>query len=172
MTAERDWLEGQRYEDKFSMLPEPGQTIAFTGTKQGMTARQLTQVAAWILGAAEIHHGDCVGADAQLHELALAADVPRIVIHPPTNPAKRAFCHHKNRLATELGLITSEVIVLPERPYLDRNRDIVDAAQLLIAAPKEPAEPDRLRAGGTWHAARYARRDRLGRLVPTWIAWP
>jgi predicted Rossmann fold nucleotide-binding protein DprA/Smf involved in DNA uptake len=40
------------------------------------------------------------------------------------------------------------------RPFLRRNRDIVDACQLLIVAPGEEAER---RRSGTWATYRYAR---------------
>ena len=40
------------------------------------------------------------------------------------------------------------------KPYLDRNRDIVDACEVLLATPDGP---ERLRSG-TWSTVRYARK--------------
>jgi predicted Rossmann fold nucleotide-binding protein DprA/Smf involved in DNA uptake len=56
------------------------------------------------------------------------------------------------------------VVHTPKAP-LDRNRDIVDAAAVLIAAPKEMTETLR---SGTWATVRYARKQ--GKQV--WIVWP
>ena len=50
-------------------------------------------------------------------------------------------------------------------PYLERNRAIVDACDILIACPKGMQEEQR---SGTWATVRYARRrDR-----PIVIVWP
>ena len=50
-------------------------------------------------------------------------------------------------------------------PYLDRNRAIVDACDILYATPESMAEESR---GGMWHTVRYARR--VGK--PVVIVWP
>lgn len=86
----------------------------------------------------ELHHGDCVGWDKQCHDMASRYGV-KIIIHPPTDDRLRAFC--------EGGA------VLDPKPYLDRNRDIVDACTFLIAAPDGP---ERQRSG-TWSTVRYAK---------------
>jgi hypothetical protein len=44
----------------------------------------------------------------------------------------------------------------PERPYLDRNKDIVRETASLIAAPAEPEEQLR---SGTWSTVRFARKQ-------------
>ena len=119
--------------------------LGFTGTQQGMSAAQRAEFThfiqrqePWLL---EFHHGDCIGADAQAHALVQqhCANV-RIMVHPPSNPAKRAWVQGG--------------VLLPPRSYLSRNRDIVDATYLLLACPKEQEET--LRAG-TWATIRYAR---------------
>ncbi len=113
--------------------------VGFSGTRKGMTERQYFMVRTILLnvGAIEIHHGDCVGADAQVHDFASDKGI-RTVIHPPTNPELRAFCAGDE--------------VLTARPYLARNRDIVDACTLLVAAP-----PDKYSGrGGTFSTLRYA----------------
>ena len=116
--------------------------IGFTGTQKGMTDNQKYHVARLLfdLKGTEFHHGDCVGADAQAHEIALKTGY-YIIIHPPVNPDKRAFC--------ETGS------TLPEKEYLERNKDIVDTTDVLIATPK--TETDELRSG-TWSTIRYAKK--------------
>lgn len=115
--------------------------VGFTGTRDGMTRPQMMGVGALLrsLEPSEAHHGDCVGADADFDMLAHLLDIP-VVIHPPTNPKHRAFCAGES--------------ILPERPYLDRNEDIVEATDLLIATPKEYYNPGK---GGTWWTVEKAK---------------
>lgn len=89
----------------------------FSGTQNGMTFPQKRTLALIFteLEITELHHGDCIGADEEAHEIALSMGI-RIVIHPPTDPKKRAFCRaHEMR---------------EPKPYLDRNHDIVDESQV------------------------------------------
>lgn len=105
----------------------------------------------------EFHHGDCVGADASSHYLAWRYSA-KVVVHPPSDPKLRAFVHR--------GLYwDDEFIVLPEKPYHERNRDIVDACDLLIACPKERGP---VWHGGTWYTIHYA--EKVGK--PVTIIWP
>lgn len=125
--------------------------IGFTGTQAGMTQQQTDGVHDLIrrFRTAEFHHGDCIGADQQAHHEAMTLGC-RLVVHPPTNESKRAFCPGEIRVA---------------KPYLDRNHDIVDETDILIAAPKEKTEQLR---SGTWATIRYARK--LGHSV--YIVYP
>ena len=119
--------------------------IGFTGTHKGMTDQQQFKLSLLLahLDVSELHHGDCIGADAEAHALAIEMGI-HVVIHPPDNDAKRAFCLP--------GLM--DITILPSKPYLARNRDIVEACDVLIAAPKENREQLR---SGTWATVRYAR---------------
>lgn len=118
--------------------------VGFTGTQVGMTRKQIDNLRAQLphlmIGTApfEFHHGDCIGADAEAHEVALACGY-EIVIHPPEYESKRAFC-------------SGAASVKPPRPYLERNHDIVNAADVLIAAPRTLQEEVR---SGTWATVRY-----------------
>ena len=118
--------------------------VGFTGTQRGMTEPQGLFVERY-LGVAKarplaFHHGDCVGADAQAHMIAQALGIP-VVLHPPSNDSKRAFC----AAAEEL----------PPLPYLQRNHAIVDASQVMLATPGEAEEQLR---SGTWATIRYSKR--------------
>lgn len=120
--------------------------IAFTGTQQGMSERQKTTFAAFLklhINRIEaFHHGDCIGADADAHEIAESIlGVDKIWIHPPENPKKRAYCKSPH--------------ILPELPYLERNHEMVDIAGAVIAAPKSMREEWR---SGTWATIRYAKK--------------
>jgi hypothetical protein len=120
--------------------------VGFTGTRLGMSDRQREGLQELLqgLGATVLHHGDCIGADADAHHVAEGLGVP-IVIHPPTNGSCRAYCK-------------SPTIRAPY-DYLKRNHNIVDESDVLIAAP-EGAEVQR---SGTWATIRYARK--MGKTV-------
>lgn len=123
--------------------------IGFTGTQRGMTIAQIQSFEAGLRlvfePGAEFHHGDCIGADAEAYTIAVGLGF-KIVIHPPIDPKKRAWCRADD--------------IRQPKPYLDRNHDIVDATDFLIATPGEEAEQLR---SGTWATVRYARK--IGRKV-------
>lgn len=108
-----------------------------------MTRQQAKEVGALFAGWQELHHGDCVGADAEAHDLFAAAGslTNRIVVHPPTDARLRAFVKDADETLIPL-------------PYLERNAAIVEATDALIAAPAE----DRQSRSGTWWTVGYARR--------------
>ena len=129
--------------------------VGFTGTRQGCTKEQKLTFTALInyLGAKhpqlEFHHGDCVGADAEAHDMIEIHNtilIPEvgwkpipIHIHPPIISTHRA-----NRA----GFVIHET-----KDYITRNHDIVDSCDLLIATPKGFIEEKR---SGTWATIRYA----------------
>lgn len=124
--------------------------LGFTGTQFGMTNIQAQIVFDEMMfygqvpedAVTEAHHGMCVGADKDFHEL--LGYMPKSLLvhgHPPINTSKMAK-----------GLIC-DVMHAPLE-YLARNRAIVDAVDTLFAAPKGDEE---LRSG-TWSTVRYARR--------------
>lgn len=121
--------------------------IGFTGTEVGMTEAQresfqrLIQLPKPISEFHQFHHGDCIGSDEQAHNMVKSLGGITIHIHPPLDPKKRAFC---------TGDVIHEL-----RPYLERNKDIVDSSNILIATPRSSKEEVR---SGTWATIRYARR--------------
>lgn len=122
--------------------------LGFTGTQEGMSDRQKDTVQFLItsLWPQAFHHGDCIGADEGADWLFRIFGNGKIYIHPPDIDTKRAFCHRKDN-------ILHKSIVLPEKPYLDRNKDIVTSCDLLLVCPKTPNEE---RRSGTWSTWRYA----------------
>lgn len=113
--------------------------VGFTGTRNGMSEQQKADIKEWLESSApsEAHHGDCVGADAEFHEICEELGIS-IVIHPPSDPKLRAFC---------FALYNK-----PEKPYLDRNRDIVDAVDVMLATPASVKKS----RGGTWYTINYS----------------
>lgn len=130
--------------------------IGFSGTQQGMTEEQIKAVIKALVYAiqiTEVHHGDCIGADDQFHEVIRRIDPGRmikIIGHPASDvaPEKRA---HKE--CDEL---------CDPAPALQRNRIIVDRCTYLIAAPKTALE---MRRSGTWSTIRYAKDRKKGTFV-------
>jgi hypothetical protein len=127
--------------------------IAFTGTSIGMTSRQIIALMDYLSDNQVTHllHGDCVGADEQAHQVAKSLGVKQL-LYPANGTIKRAFCQG--------GTLAQDA-----KPPLLRNRDIVDAGDVLIAAPKAFREEQR---SGTWATIRYARKKGKRRL----IIWP
>jgi hypothetical protein len=122
--------------------------IGFTGTQKGMTFDQKNNFLVTLkelneeYHLEEFHHGDCLGADKDAHDL-VEIYFPNVMIHihPPENEYKRAFCK---------GGFEHQAL-----PYLVRNHKIVDLTDMLIATPNGENETQR---GGTWATVRYAKK--------------
>jgi len=121
--------------------------LGYTGSSKGMTIKQKAAVKMLLerLNPSAVHHGDCVGGDAEFD--ALCRGRFKRVLHPPSNPSKRAWCDAEE--------------VLPTKPYLERNKDIA-ATDLLIAAPFGFREVLR---SGEWATVRYARKAHTPRII-------
>lgn len=132
--------------------------LGFTGTRRGMTMAQSRQVAAIIAmrTPVEVHHGCCKGADVQFHGLC-AAYAPAARRHGWPGP---------------IGVWRAEIDGLdfehPWMPYGERNQAIVNACDVLIAAPLEHGACWIAGGGGTWQTIRRAREARK----PVIIVWP
>jgi hypothetical protein len=86
----------------------------------------------------ELHHGDCVGADAEVAKIASSLGI-RIVCHPPIKEDLRAFVNSDE---------TREPF-----SYFERNRHIVDETELLLVVPYQMSQQT---SGGTWYTRAYA----------------
>ena len=114
--------------------------VGFTGTQSGMTGFQRTAFINLInnMNFDELHIGDCKGADTEAYSLFYGIKIG----HIPDNNQKRSFLKYDEER-------------LP-KPYLERNHDIVDETEILIATPKESKEVLR---SGTWATIRYAKKQ-------------
>lgn len=127
--------------------------IGMTGTREGMTDAQKrvfdSYLRNWRGACSVFHHGDCIGADAEGHQMAkeLGYDV---VIHPPEKNEVRAYCLSEH--------------MWPEKGYFARNRDIVDCSEYMLATPVTNFETK----GGTWYTINYAKKK--GKHL--WIIYP
>jgi hypothetical protein len=110
--------------------------------KRGLTVRLQAAVKKYGPGNVEFHHGDCIGADAEAHEIAVSIlGVDAIWIHPGSNSQKRAHKWSPH--------------ILPPDDNLDRNRTMVRVTDGMIAAPRTMVE--QFRGSGTWMTIREAR---------------
>lgn len=136
--------------------------IGFTGTREDITEAQK----AWLtntfdaLQIDQLHHGACTGADAFAHDLAVERNIP-VVVHPPIKT---------NFLAAQCLIPRPNVVVLPAKPYLNRNKDIVGCSNGMIALPKNHEPQNNMEpSGGTWYTVRFAQ-ERANK--PVMICYP
>lgn len=86
----------------------------------------------------ELHHGDCVGVDVEVAEIARELGY-KIVKHPP--------------IKTDLQANHPSDEVRPAYSYFHRNRNIVDETDILLVVPYQDSwQPN----GGTWYTYDYA----------------
>jgi hypothetical protein len=133
------------------MLPEKLK-LGFTGTQLGCSADQLVNLDYLLRRCfragqvVSVHHGDCIGADEQFHDLVrMIWPKVRIIGHP----SSEAYVEKHANCKTDASW--------KGRAPLARNKDIVNATDYLIACPKNSVE---LRRSGTWSTIRYARKLR------------
>lgn len=95
----------------------------------------------------EIHHGDCIGADKDFHNLCEEFKIDKnknliIIIHPPNKNELRSF--------------NNGDIVLQSKTYLERNTDIVTNSDIIIGCPQDSSKE--ILRSGTWSTIRTARK--------------
>lgn len=157
-------VQQERYDEIGSVShgfkPTVAIAVGITGTQRGLSMAQKSQLYRLLRsvydkyspnGEVWLHHGDCVGVDAEAHEIASKIGY-RICLHPPSNIKKRACVKGADRV---------------ERPqiYSIRNHDIVRESDYLIGVPYNDYEIVR---SGTWATIRYARQRR----VPYTVIYP
>ena len=128
-------------------------TIGFTGTRRGVSTVRIEALESFLRvrraeGFTMFRHGDCQGADEQAHHAACRAGY-WITLHPPSDARHRAYCQAHTTLNA--------------KPYLQRNRHIVDHSDILVALPVDPARSEL--QSGTWSTVRYAR----NRCIPVYL---
>jgi len=119
--------------------------IGFTGTRKGMTLDQKKSFEDIVSQCLfdQFHHGDCLGADSDAHEIIRKKKTIKIHVWPPLNNINRAYCGYEDDVS----------IIHNVQGYLVRNKKIVDSTKMLIACPAEPSE---ILRSGTWSTIRYA----------------
>lgn len=132
----------------------PQVVVGFLGTTEGLTPAQRDWLTRTIprLGVTEAHHGSGWGADKAFHDICRGLEIP-VVLHRAEDLRWMTRCD---------GAVRSE----PMLPRDERDKEIVKAASVVVAMPKEHSEPsDRI---GVWRAVEYARH----RSVPVRVIIP
>lgn len=118
--------------------------VGFTGPRISMQEEQrrsLEELLQSLACVESAHHGDCVGADTEFHEICLQLQMP-VVVHPPKKAEFRSYCQGYSQTHKEKG-------------FLVRNKAIVESVDLLVAAPRSAQEVQR---SGIWSTIRHARK--------------
>jgi hypothetical protein len=149
-------------------MEKPVYKVGFTGTSKGASKDQLAELEAKLKKIldehpdhiVELHHGACIGADEQAARIAKSLGY-RVVAHPgyiKRNPKERLF-------RSEWG---ENDEVRGEKPFVDRDRDIVDETERMLATPLTRQEQVR---SGTWTTVRYARKRgrEVGLILPPFM---
>jgi hypothetical protein len=141
-------------EKSVGTMDQPVASVSVTGTRSGMTKQQKDRLKLLIgqLQPTTLMHGDCVGADADAHEIARAAGLT-VEIFPCDLHTQRARC----------DVITGPTTIHPIAKPLARNNAMVARADLTIAFPRSKKE--QLRGSGTWQTVRRCRLARKRFLV-------
>lgn len=129
--------------------------IGFTGNRHGLTPEQKEQIVLILdkYNNIIVSHGDCVGSDTDFHNLCIQYKEThldkQIMIHifPPIIPTLRAF--------------NQSDLLMDEKPYLERNLNIIKYSFVLIACPIDKNKEE-LRSG-TWSTIRQAKK--LNKLI-------
>lgn len=117
--------------------------LGFTGTRHGLSGDQREGLVEYVrkLAPHKAAHGDCVGADAEFHQI-LREFAPNCEIHiwPSTFDKMRAFCE-------------GDVMYEPGRA-LERDKYIVKFSNYFVGCPPTDFEVQR---SGSWATLRMAR---------------
>ena len=141
-------------------LPPDNVSIGITGTREILGHCQQQSLGMLIsamyresTGYRQFHHGCCVGTDECGHYL--ASEIPGVQIHG--HPGYGISKNAPYRMNIRPGMLS---VIHPEKPYKDRNQDIVTACKLLLACPRYPEHDQRSARSGTWQTIRFARNTR------------
>lgn len=117
--------------------------IGVTGTRNGMNEVQKTHLEYFFtedkIEILELHHGDCVGVDVEVAEIAKSNGI-KTVCHPPVVDDLRAF-HESTEFRDPFT-------------YFARNRNIVDETDVLLVVPQQNSWASK---GGTWYTHDYGK---------------
>jgi len=119
--------------------------IGMTGSRDGISEDAFANLIKFLnenmSNITEGHHGDCKGADTIFHNELTKMEI-KTIVHPPSVKTMRSFCEGDE--------------IRDPKSYLERNKDIVNESDLLIAFPSTQKEVLR---SGTWSTIRYARKQ-------------
>jgi len=146
--------------------------LAFTGTRAGLKPMQfakLTHVLQAVTtsqGEVEWHDGDCIGADKEAHDIIM--QIKRDWATRTPTRTLRMIGHPGNMDSFRAGSVFDEL--RDPKDNIERNHDMVDESEVLVACP---AGMDEERRSGTWSTIRYAQsKIKGGADMVIMFVWP
>lgn len=129
-----------------------GKKVGFTGTSKGASPAQLKELEEKLValkadGFDELHHGACIGADEQCAIIAKRLGF-RLVAHLGTSKDPTNMLYRSE--------FTGNDELREAKPFIPRDKDIVNETERMLATPLTRAEITR---SGTWTTVRYARKQ-------------
>lgn len=124
-------------------------SLVVTATQRGLTKEQRLAAANFFIrddvqfDLEVFRHGGCIGGDEELEYLASSLTEALIICHRGDTPEKWADARYSHEFVDPL-------------PNLERNHEMVDDAEHLLACTGEAFEVQR---SGTWATIRYARKQ-------------
>lgn len=147
-------LTGQ---DRRRAVEDTRMRMTFTGTRSGMTPKQLSKVMESFRSlrtASELQiliHGACHGADREAHKL-----VTHRIMYP---------CNTEQAIWAMAAKKDGDIVYPIISDSIKRNHVMVDEGNVVVAAPATKTEI--FRGSGTWATIRYARKCQK-RLIICW----
>lgn len=135
-------------------------TIGFTGTRSGMSEKQLAAMffrLGVVIGERDgrghfiFIHGGCVGADIEFHKIAL-----KLKHDYGLQITIEVYPGHSVKKPDDLSMRGDYIganILHDSQSHFKRNRDIVDRCDVLFATPYNDNQE-----GGTWYTINYAKK--------------
>lgn len=123
--------------------------LGMTGTRNPITTQQRDWLRSVLENCGQLHHGACVNADEEAHDIAVGFDTT-IVVHPPSD--------QRLMMPSWKWFQRGGIYVMSPKPFLVRNRHIVADTERLIAIPDGPERE----TGGTWYTVRHALKSGKG----------
>ena len=126
--------------------------LAVTGSRHGLTYPQQASLATMFADTqlSEFHYGCCIGADTEA--LWTWVEIGNGVAHAHPATMSPAWDAKHVVLPTALDIEVLGIVMHPPEPPLDRNRTMVDNADIVWAFPADESNK-----GGTWATINYAR---------------
>jgi hypothetical protein len=134
--------------------------LGITASQSGLTSFQREELKKLIelYKPNELCHGDCIGGDSEANQLAIESGIRNYSLFPSVLTKKRAYCFTGVSIPLPIWewMTHTDTIrfrLAAPKPPLERNEDIVNYCDKLIACPKESRHTVR---SGTWHSIRLA----------------
>lgn len=131
-------------------------------TQRGALGRQLASLGLIYQGRLVLHHGCCKGADEAAHQITRRLGHRWSIQGHPGQDAEGESCSRAQGIMRDLDVVHQSKL------YEDRDRDITEASDILVALPAYPEVDPRSHQSRTWQTIQMMRAlNRRIILIPT-----